>query len=216
MVWPVALVEQWRRIEQELPERWTDARLELTVDLEPLAGRAAAILGPARAGRSGNVIRFFASRRGDGAGPDGIRRLLRRLDREGISGDLALAAASEAEAVLDTRRPLAAAWDALVAGLPEDWTDALAEIRFVSGGDLERAALLLAPLNPARYDDSPAFRFRVARRFGYGASDKMTRRCLERLDEEGVRGDVRIQRALSDTDPVATQGPVWYVGGRAV
>jgi hypothetical protein len=44
----------------------------------------------------------------------------------------------------------------------------------------------------------------------------MVRRCLERLDREGVRGSVRILHALSDTDPVATQGPVWYVGGRPV
>jgi hypothetical protein len=44
----------------------------------------------------------------------------------------------------------------------------------------------------------------------------MTRRCLERLDEEGIPGQLRILRALSDTDPVYTQGPVWYVEGKAV
>jgi len=44
----------------------------------------------------------------------------------------------------------------------------------------------------------------------------MAGRSLERLDEEGIRGEVRILRALSDTRPVATQGPVWYVDGRAV
>ena len=44
----------------------------------------------------------------------------------------------------------------------------------------------------------------------------MTRRCLERLDEEGITGRLRILRALSDTKAVATQGPVWYVGGKAV
>jgi hypothetical protein len=40
------------------------------------------------------------------------------------------------------------------------------------------------------------------------------RRCLERLDAAGIPGRVRIVRALSDTQPVATQGPVWYVGGK--
>jgi hypothetical protein len=59
-------------------------------------------------------------------------------------------------------------------------------------------------------------RFRVARRFGYGASAGMVRRCLERLDREGITGRVRILRALSDSRPVATQGPVWYVGGKSV
>ena len=42
----------------------------------------------------------------------------------------------------------------------------------------------------------------------------MVRRCLERLDDEGISGQLRILRVLSDTDPVATQGPVWYVGGQ--
>ena len=44
----------------------------------------------------------------------------------------------------------------------------------------------------------------------------MARRCFERLDEEGIRGTLRILRVLSDTKPVDTQGPVWYVGGKAV
>ena len=62
----------------------------------------------------------------------------------------------------------------------------------------------------------PGFRFRVARRFGYGVSAEMARRCLERLDEEGIRGVVRVLWALSDTEPVQTQGPVWYAEGRSV
>jgi hypothetical protein len=44
----------------------------------------------------------------------------------------------------------------------------------------------------------------------------MARRCLERLDAEGITGAVRVLRALSDTRPVATQGPVWYVGGKVL
>ena len=51
------------------------------------------------------------------------------------------------------------------------------------------AALLLAPTEPvARRRQLAGFRFRVARTFGYGASPLMARRCLERLDEEGIRG----------------------------
>jgi len=85
-----------------------------------------------------------------------------------------------------------------------------------SSDHLEQAALLLAPVNPSRVRDRTAFRFRVARRFGYGASPEMTRRCFERLDAENIRGTVRILWALSDTKPVYTQGPVWYVGGKPV
>jgi hypothetical protein len=44
----------------------------------------------------------------------------------------------------------------------------------------------------------------------------MARRCLERLDDSGIPGQLRVLHALSDTKPVYTQGPVWYVGGRAV
>jgi hypothetical protein len=44
----------------------------------------------------------------------------------------------------------------------------------------------------------------------------MVRRCLERLDAEQIRGDVAILRVLSESRHVATQGPVWRVGGRSV
>ena len=91
-----------------------------------------------------------------------------------------------------------------------------AEVELDSSDYLERGALLLAPVNPARVQERLAFRFRAARRFGYGASGGMTQRCFERLDGEGITGQVHVLRALSDTKPVYTQGPVWYVGGRAV
>ena len=100
--------------------------------------------------------------------------------------------------------------------MPPDWSDLHAEIELTSSDHLERAALLLSPINPARYGGKPGFRFRVARRFGYGASPGMVRRSLERVDEEEITGRLRILRVLSDTDPVATQGPVWYVEGKAV
>ena len=44
----------------------------------------------------------------------------------------------------------------------------------------------------------------------------MVRRSLARLDERDIPAEVRILRVLSDTKPVGTQGPVWYVGGKAV
>jgi hypothetical protein len=216
MVWLVALVEQWQLIERGLSEYWREARLVLTVHDDRTAARAAAVLAPAGAGRSGRTIHFSVVRGGGGARPEGIRRLLRRLDGERIAAELSLEAAEERAPAAAAGPSLATAWDAEVAKLPEDWSDAYVQLDLVSGGDLERAALLIAPVNPSRHDESPSFRFRVARVFGYGASPGMVRRCLERLDREGVRGSVRILHALSDTDPVATQGPVWYVGGRPV
>jgi hypothetical protein len=213
----VRLVEQWRQIEQGLPRDWGDARLRLTVPDEGDCDRAASLLGPLNPGRRGKVVRFFAARRGAGPSPDAVGRLLRRLDQERIEGELELVGSEEAQAQPEiARSTLLASWDAAIASLPPDWSDLYAEIELVSTDWLERAALLLAPANPSRYGGKPALRFRVARRFGYGASAEMTRRCLERLDEAGIRGALRILRVLSDTEPVATQGPVWYVEGRSV
>jgi hypothetical protein len=213
----MSLVGQWQEIQQGLPEDWGDARLRLTVTDEGDCNRAAALLGPANPGRGRKTVSFFVARRGAGPSPALARRLLERLDRERIDGTLKLAGTTEELGTVVAERPtFAAAWDADLAALPEDWSDLYAEVELDSSDYLERAALLLAPVNPARYGGKPGFRFRVARRFGYGASPQMTRRCLERADEEEIRGTVRVLWALSDTRPVQTQGPVWYAGGRSV
>jgi hypothetical protein len=237
MLRAVSLVGQWRAIERSLPEGWGDARLRLTVADAGDCDRAAALLGPANPGRHAKVVSFFAARRGAGPSPELVRRLLARLDSERIDAELELVGSSEAAvtAAVEPRR-FVPAWDAELAALPDDWSDLYAEVELYSSDYLERAALLLAPVNPARskadarakpahpqsgtasgaFGGTAGFRFRCARSFGYGASPEMTRRCLARLDEEGIRGAVRILRALSDTKPVQTQGPVWYVGGRSV
>jgi hypothetical protein len=214
----VGLVEQWRDIERSLPDGWSDARLALTVADERDAERAVAMLGPANPGRGGSRIRFYTTRVGAGLAPDALARLLRRIDEERIEADLELVSAGTPEPAPPraSRPTLAESWDAAIAGLPEDWSDIYGEIELYSTDYLEPGALALAPLNPARFDGKPAFRFRCARRFGYGASPGMVRRCLERLDERDIRGEVKILRVLSDTKPVGTQGPVWYVGGRSV
>ena len=232
----VALVDQWRAIVDGLPEGWGEARLRLTVQDEGQAPRAAELLGPTNPGRHGTVITFSAAHRGAGPSPDLVRRLLARLDAERIAGSLELVLVREppeaAEGRTRPRPALVAQWDEAMAGLPDDWSDLYVELELASSDHLEPGALLLAPVNPARrkpdararpagpesdaLDERPAFRFRVARRFGYGASAEMTRRCLERLDDSGIQGQLRVLQALSDTKPVYTQGPVWYVGGRAV
>jgi hypothetical protein len=213
----VSLVDQWQAIERSLPEGWGNARLRLTAAEEGQCERAAALLGPATPGRHRRVISFFAARRGAGPSPDLVLRLLQRLDREGIDGDLELVGSDVSEAAAATApSTFVAAWERELAALPDDWSDLYIEVELLSSDYLERAALLLAPLNPARYGGKPGFRCRVARRFGYGASPEMTIRCFERLDEEGIRGRVAVLRALSDTRPLQTQGPVWYVGGRSV
>jgi hypothetical protein len=216
------VLNQWRAIEQSLPADWGNARLKLEVADAAQAARAASLLAPANATRRGTTLWIYVSKLGDGAVPDLVTRLFARLDAEAIDGRLELAGATEkpkagpAAASQRSAAGLVVQWEAAVAELPEDWSDLWVELELGSSDYLDRGALLLAPVNPSRAGKRLAFRFRVARRFGYGASPEMTRRCFERLDAESIRGSVRILYALSDTKPVSTQGPVWYVGGRTV
>jgi hypothetical protein len=141
---------------------------------------------------------------------------VRRLDDEGIAGSLELTSVGEAapDPVIHSDA-LVDEWTAALELLPADWSDLLCELELTSTDHIEPGALRLAPLNPIQATGRPGFRFRVARNFGYGAAPSMVRRCFERLDEDGIPGELRILRAMSDTHPVATQGPVWYIGGRA-
>jgi hypothetical protein len=212
------LVEQWNSIEQGLDPRWRTARLELAIEDATQRNRALALLAPASPGHLGQTIRFHATRGGTGVGPEAVRRMTRRLDEEGIGGTLELVSSDDAppEPVV-AQTSLAADWDAAIGVLPADWSDLLCELELTSSDHVERAALLLAPINPVQGGTGgPGLRFRAAHTFGYGASSGMVRRCLARLDEERIPGEVRLVLALSDTHPVGTQGPVWYVGGKAV
>ena len=213
----MGVAEQWSTIENGLDPKWRDARLDLMVDDPVQLGRAAALLGPASPGRMGGAIRFTATRGGGGVGPEAVRRMLKRIDDERIAATLKLVSSGEAPAEpVISRASLAAEWDAALAVLPSDWSDLLCELELTSSDHVERAALLLAPLNPIQGTGRPGFRFRCAHTFGYGASSGMVRRCLARLDEERIPGEVRVLRAQSDTHPVGTQGPVWRIGERAV
>ena len=209
------LADQWDAIEKGLDPRWSDARLELAIDEPQSLQRAAALLAPASPGLMGRSVRFYTARRGAGVGPEAVRRMLRRIDAEKITGRLELIAADQAPAEpVIARASLAAEWDAALAVLPADWSDLLCEVELTSTDYIERAVLLAAPLNPIQATGRPGFRFRSAASFGYGASVGMVRRCFARLDEEGIPGEVRVLRALSDTHPVGTQGPVWMIGGK--
>jgi hypothetical protein len=215
----VRLVEQWDRLQKGLDPRWEEVVLSLRIVDDEARSRAAALLGPAGPGRVGKGLRFHVDRRGAGVGPEAVRRMLRRIDGEAIVGWLELVTKREAaaEAAPAASRSLAADWDAAVAVLPTDWSDLVCALELDSSADLERAAVLAEPVNPLQEGTGrTTFRFRAARRYGYGAAPGMVRRCLERLDAEGITGRVRVERALSDTRPVQTQGPVWYVGGRTV
>jgi hypothetical protein len=220
----MALAERADEMLRGLPRDWSRARIELTVEEPEQVDRAALILAPATPGRAGATFRLhvYGGSEALAPTPEMLRRVLRRLDAEGIRGRIKLGGHEERTTALPTRArtaertALAAQWNALLERLPADWSDAYAEVELDSSDFLERGALLLAPVNPARYGGPATFRFRAARDKGYGAAAGMVRRCLERLDEEGITGRVSVLRVLADTQLVSTQGPVWLVGGRSV
>jgi hypothetical protein len=218
----MTLAERLQEILGKLPSRWTEARLIVTIADPGQADRAASILGSLSPGRTGASFVVTMARGGvGGPSPEATRRVLERLERDGIDARLS-APASEAPAAGDDdaapkTAPLAARWDELAAALPGDWSDLYLEVELGSSAETDRAALLLGPVNPFLHDSAPArFRFRAARRFGYGAAPQMTRRALARLDEESIRGNLRVLRVQSETSPVLTQGPVWRERGRSV
>jgi hypothetical protein len=220
----MALADRVDELVRGLPRDWERARIELTLDEEEDADRSALILAPASPGRSGTTftIHVSAAEPGSGTTPGQARRVLARLDQAGIPGRVRLAgterppAAPAAPATAVERQTLAASWDALLRRLPPDWSDLYAEIELDSSDYLDRGALLLAPVNPARAGGPTSFRFRAASHKGFGVAAGMARRAFERLDDEGMSGRVRVLRVLSDTSSPFSQGPVWREDGRAV
>ena len=211
----MGLVEQWNQVQSGLDPRWSDVRLSLRIDDDKGRERAAALLAPAGPGRSGVMVRFYVTRSGRGIGPEATRRLLGRIDAERIVGQLTLMGTSEAEAPPEVARStLAEEWQAALAVLPSDWSDLVAELELDSSADVDRAAVLCAPLNPMQLTGRPGFGFRAANGRGYGASTGMVHRCLTRLDEADISGHVRLTRVLSDVHPVGTQGATFLVGRR--
>jgi hypothetical protein len=206
----VRLAEQW----DALRNGWSEARIRVTLAQRERGDRAAQLLAPLQPFRAApGVLTFGAVGHGDA-----VRRLLERLDAEGIDATLELVA-SDPIAAPPTEKPtltLPESWEAALATLPADWSDLLGEVELGSSDWFDRAAVNMVPLNPRRDGSRLALRFRSARRFGYGAAPQMVARCLSRCDDDGIRGTVRVLWALSDTHPVQTQGPVWQLGGKTV
>ena len=223
MLTAVKLVDQWAALERRLPGDWETVALRLRTEQPDELAEAARILGPMNVGHAGEQLAFVVRRAGGPSGPEGARRLFGRLDQARIwclleQADLEVREpVSESQsAARRTGTPVAEAWDAALGELPSGWSDLLCLLEIHSSSLLPRAALLCAPINPTRDRELVGFTFRCARRKGYGVSPEMARRCFERLDGEAITGDVSVLRVVSDTDNVATQGPVWYVGGKVL
>ena len=188
----VALVDQWKVIESNLPEGWTGAQLRLTVDDEPeRARRDARARGrrPARERRhvqrrrGGRRVRRRISSRGCSRGwtPSGIRR--RRSSWPVRSR--ASAPAGGALARRSARRAVGAGTGDSAGGLERPLRRGRARLERLPRA---RRAAARAGQPGALQGGGSRFRFRVARRFGYGASAEMTR-ALPRAPRR--RGDQR-------------------------
>lgn len=212
------LVDLWQHLGSKLPAGWQSAELRLDVADATHCDAAAQLLGPVQPYRlAPGALRFRTARDGSAPSPDGIQRLLRRLDQRGIKATLSIVSTAETPApVAAPAETLVGAWQSALAKLPPDWSDALCEIELTSSDDIARASLLCTPLNARREGTRSVLVFRTASKFGYGASASMVHRCLERCDEAGIPGDLTVLRVLSDSRPVGTQGPVWLVGGKTV
>ena len=211
----MSVADQWKAIGSELPSGWTQAQLRLALKDRATADRAAAMLGPAGAYRAApTVLLFTVARDGTATSPDNLARLLRKVP----NGALSLSGSKAAEQVAPATEitPLTTSWDRALAGLPSDWSDLYVELQLTSTDFVERASVLCVQCNPRRDGQRAALRFRCAREHGYGVSPEMARRCLERCDAERIEGSITILRALSDTKPVATQGPVWIAEGKTI
>ena len=222
MLTAVKLVDQWAAIERRLPADWETVALRLRTEQPDERSEAARILGPMNVGLVGEELSFTVRKAGGASGPEAARRLFGRLDQERVWCELEQRDVAEAPAPqLDVpepaaAQPLAGQWDDALDALPPGWSDLLCLLELSSSALLPRAALLCAAINPTRDHDRVGFTFRCARTTGYGVSAPMARRCFEQLDEEGIAGTVSVLRSLSGTDNVATQGAVWYVGGKVL
>jgi hypothetical protein len=216
----MALVSDWEQAEATLPAGWADARVLVKLEEPDRIERVTALLAPLQPLRSGEgTVSIRIVRAGGGPSPEALRRALARLDAERLHGTISIdSVESEPAAARESVQAptLAESWAAALTTLPADWSDLLGEIELDSSDYLDEGAVLLAPLNPRLTGEGLRLQFRSASRFGYGAPPGMVRRCLERCDAAGIHGRVRVVRALSDTRPVATQGPVWQIDGRMV
>ena len=208
------LVDQWKSLGSQLPADWRTAELSLRLEETNESETAARLLAPAQPVRpEPGVLRFSVARDGTAPSPDGIQRLLGRIDQLRLHGKLAIVstATRDVPAAVE-QESLAAQWASLEATLPTDWSHALAELELDSTDYVEPASLYCTPLNLRRDGKSARLRFRAARAFGYGGSPEMVRRCLERCDEHDIKGRLRIVQLASSVDSVGTQGPLLTVG----
>ena len=216
------LVDQWRAIQEGLPGGVVGgpAEADRPSSARPAPGRSGARRDQRRA-KVGQALAFEVHRAGANSAQKAAH-LFERLDDERTWCQLEVSDVAVADTSAWPRRhrrrevrPVAETWDAALGDAP---------VR------LERPPLRDRDLleRPPRPDGAPLRAGQPhPRRLADGVHLPLLGGCgLRRLGVDGaallraarrrkrIEGVTRVLRVLSDTDVVATQGPVWLVGGK--
>ena len=88
--------------------------------------------------------------------------------------------------------PLAADLEQIVESLPEDWTDLDLDLRLADEDRYVEAAVMLSQVNAQPYSKADwHWRIPIAHSFGNAAAVETVRGVFERLDREGITGELR-------------------------
>jgi hypothetical protein len=88
---------------------------------------------------------------------------------------------------------LAADFQRLLDALPPDWTDLEVDLRIADESRYVDTAVALSQINAQTYSKAEwHWRLLVAHSFGHAAAAETVEGVLERLDEEGVSGEMRV------------------------
>lgn len=90
---------------------------------------------------------------------------------------------------------LAADFQQIVDSLPPDWTDLEVDVRIEDESQYVDTAVALSQVNAQVYQHPQEgwhWRLLVAHSFGHAAAAETVKGVLEKLDEAGVRGELRV------------------------
>ncbi len=90
--------------------------------------------------------------------------------------------------------PLADDFQRVLDALPPDWTDLELDLRIDDESRYVDTAVALSQVNAQPYDRPQAYHWRllVAHSFGHAAAAETVKGVLEKLDGEGVTGEMRV------------------------
>lgn len=102
---------------------------------------------------------------------------------------------------------LAADFQQMLDSLPPDWTDLELDLRIDDASQAVDVGVWLSQVNASPYSGAEArWRLLVAQSFGHAAAAETVKGVLEKLDAEGVDGELRLREAREGRAEFA---PMW-------